>query len=1009
MKLPKKIASLLTLTLVAGCVLGNLTTVDAAEGVSSDTLKGNGRWETAIEISKKGWIKAKEAVIVNDNSLADALTATPFAEAKDAPILLTQNNKLDDRTKAELKRLGVTKVYLIGGENSLNKSVESALNSEKISTDRIWGNTRYETSLELAKRLDDTKKVSEISVVNGEKGIVDAISIAPVAADKDMPILLASPSKGTEVADKFIAEKSIKSSYVIGGTNSVSNEVSSKLPNATRVEGKDRNETNAKVIETFYTEKELKNVYVAKNGMAKEDELIDGLAVGVLAAKNDSPVLLVGKNLSQGQKDVTNTKTFKTITQVGGGSNEASFNELKTMQGVTTYNVSTVAKLNEAMAKADANDVINMAPAVPNKAMAKADANNVINRASADINEEIVIKTNKAIAINLSGNYKNTITVSAPNASIVNKGTISKIVVKDSVGGKIENTSGAIITDIEVQGSASNVEVVNKGTVTNVKNDAPGTVINNSGTITNNPTGNQTPSIDGNRPGGSTGGGGGGSVTPDPSVAKVKNLEQLEEALADNKVTTINIIESIDGENSIDKRLVVDREITINGNGNTLEFTNKINNLEELGRNGILITSDGSDTKINNLTVEMDAIDANDVEDKWQGVYGIQVYNATGVTLNDVSSTKGDGGILVNASEVTLTGAVDVKGNEFGGIEVSKGDGLLGEPKLTVDVDATVIYDDKLESESNPKPVIWIDGYKCDVNKGGLVGTAVVDFKNDNDLFGTRVCVHKDGKEKGSKHQFFYTNEIYKSNDSSVADVSNLVELEAALIKDEIKTINITKSIENIPETIEVGKDVTINGNEHALTFTDDIMYKPGIEGKVKKDNGKNGILITGSNIKIENLKVDVLAKPYDWQGVYGIQVYNATGVTLKDVSSTGADGGVLVNASEVTLTGEVNVSGNEFGGIEVSKGEEPDLDNPILNVNGTVTYAQETETKPVIWIDGLKCDENSGGFVVEKDVEDVVHFENGNNLKGDAACVHNEEGHDDKHQYFFFHTDIVK
>jgi len=60
MKLPKKIASLLTVTLVAGCVLGNLTTVDAAEGVSSDTLKGNGRWETAIEISKKGWTKAKE-------------------------------------------------------------------------------------------------------------------------------------------------------------------------------------------------------------------------------------------------------------------------------------------------------------------------------------------------------------------------------------------------------------------------------------------------------------------------------------------------------------------------------------------------------------------------------------------------------------------------------------------------------------------------------------------------------------------------------------------------------------------------------------------------------------------------------------------------------------------------------------------------------------------------------------------------------------------------------------
>lgn len=980
MKLPKKIASLLTVTLVAGCVLGNLTTVDAAEGVSSDTLKGNGRWETAIEISKKGWTKAKEAVIVNDNSLADALTSTPFAEAKDAPILLTQNNKLDDRTKAELKRLGVTKVYLIGGENSLNKSVESALNSEKISTDRIWGNTRYETSLELAKRIDDIKKVSEISVVNGEKSIVDAISIAPVAAEKDMPILLASPSKGTEVADKFIADKSIKSSYVIGGTNSVSNEVSSKLPNATRVEGKDRNETNAKVIETFYTEKELKNVYVAKNGMTKEDELIDGLAVGVLAAKNDSPVLLVGKNLSQGQKDVTNTKTFKTITQVGGGSNEASFNELKTMQGVTTYNVSTVAKLNEAMAKADANDVINLAPAVPNKAMAKADANNVINRASADINEEIVIKTNKAIAINLSGNYKNTITVSAPNASIVNKGTISKIVVKDSVGGKIENTSGAIITDIEVQGSASNVEVVNKGTVTNVKNDAPGTVINNSGTITNNPTGNQTPNIDGNRPGGSTGGGGGGSVS---SVANVTDLPGLKTALKDTSIKTINITKSIDKINEI---IEVNRKVTINGNDKMLSFTKDINEIPsnqnpEVGtaRNGLLITNDGSGTEIDDLKVEMTH------KEGWKGVYGIQVYDSTRVTLNNVSSSGGDGGILVNGSEVTLTGTVDVSGNEFGGIEVSKGKEVDSD-NLKLTVNGTVTY----YEESKTKPVIWIDGYACTDNTvelGGLEEGVIV-FAEGNTLEGGTVCV-------GNQHQYFYT-------DPTVADVSDLKELNSALEDESIKKINITESIEDINEIIEVNRKVTINGNGKVLTFTDDINKS---EGPVK-----NGILITndGSGTKIDNLIVKMHHED-NWQGMYGIQVYNATGVTLKDVSSTGADGGILVNGSIVTLTGKVNVSGNEFGGIEVSKGEEPDLDNPILNVNGTVTYAQETETKPVIWIDGLKCGENLGGFVVEKDVEDVVHFENGNNLKGDNACVHNEEGHDDKHQYFFFHTDIVQ
>ena len=126
MKLPKKIAALLTVTLVASSA-GNVGYADTLKSVSQDKLVGAGRWETAIEVSKKGWTKATEAVIVNDSAIADALAATPFAEAKNAPILLTGKDKLDERTLSELKRLGVTKVYLIGGEAVLSKSIEKCI------------------------------------------------------------------------------------------------------------------------------------------------------------------------------------------------------------------------------------------------------------------------------------------------------------------------------------------------------------------------------------------------------------------------------------------------------------------------------------------------------------------------------------------------------------------------------------------------------------------------------------------------------------------------------------------------------------------------------------------------------------------------------------------------------------------------------------------------------------------------------------------------------------------
>ena len=335
MKLPKKIAALLTVTLVASSS-ANLGHADTTKAVSEDKLVGAGRWETAIEVSKKGWTKSDKAVIVNDNAIADALAATPFAEAENAPILLTGKDKLDERTKAELKRLGVKKVYLIGGEAVLSKNIETELKAENLEIDRIQGATRELTALAIADRLDKIKDISEIAVVNGYTGLADAVSIAAVAADKDMAIILSNSTEGTKASDEFINKEDIKTSYVIGGPNSVSNEVLGNLPNAKRINGIDRNETNAKVIETFYTQKELNNAYVAKNGMGKEDQLIDALAVGVLAAKNDSPVIIVGNKLSEMQKDVTNTKSFNTVTQVGGNGNENAFNELKTMQGVTT-------------------------------------------------------------------------------------------------------------------------------------------------------------------------------------------------------------------------------------------------------------------------------------------------------------------------------------------------------------------------------------------------------------------------------------------------------------------------------------------------------------------------------------------------------------------------------------------------------------------------------------------------------------------------------------------------
>ena len=298
-----------------------------------------------------------------------------------------------------------------------------------------------------------------------------------------------------------------------------------KLPNVKRISGNDRSETNAKVIEEFYTDTDLANVYITKNGSKRESDLIDSLAVGPLAAKNNAPIIIVGNELSEVQKNLSNTKSFNNITRVGGNGNEDAFKEIEAMQKVKTYEVKTINELNEIIKKADANDIIDFRP-------------------STSINESFSIVTKNTITVNLYGDYTKTVTINMPNGDVVNnnsienvviddikdgtfinKGNLNNLILNDTNGssvlndknGRIKNIKVEVnatevnianngkIDNVNIESGASNIILDNKGSITNVKNNAEDTEIKNDGTI-NKVEGNKEPVIDGNKPNGSTGG-----------------------------------------------------------------------------------------------------------------------------------------------------------------------------------------------------------------------------------------------------------------------------------------------------------------------------------------------------------------------------------------------------------------------------------------------------------------------------------------------------------------------
>ncbi|MBY2478957.1 cell wall-binding protein Cwp10 [Clostridioides difficile] len=315
---------------------GGGSSSDSTSNVTVKKLKGADRFETAVKISQSGWAKSDTVVIVNgeDKSMVDGLTATPLASVKNSPILLSSNEKLPQKTVEELKRLNPSKVIVIGGNNSMPNSVVEAIKAlnSKISVQRIGGDTRYQTSINIAKEIDKTNNVSKLYIGAGN-GEADSLSIASLAGKEKTPIVLTQKDGVDNEAEQFIKSNKVSNIYFIGGVEKISNKaieqvgkIANKDISKNRVAGQTRQETNAKVIDKFYSQSKLDGVVVAN-----QDKLIDALAVGPLAAKNNSPVILATNTLDKSQESSLKSKNSSKLFEVGGGIASSVVDKIKSL------------------------------------------------------------------------------------------------------------------------------------------------------------------------------------------------------------------------------------------------------------------------------------------------------------------------------------------------------------------------------------------------------------------------------------------------------------------------------------------------------------------------------------------------------------------------------------------------------------------------------------------------------------------------------------------------------
>lgn len=154
---------------------------------------------------------------------------------------------------------------------------------------------------------------------------------------------------------------------------------------------------------------------------------------------------------------------------------------------------------------------------------------------------------------------------------------------------------------------------------------------------------------------------------------------------------------------------------------------------------------------------------------------------------------------------------------------------------------------------------------------------------------------------------------LLKVNASNEIRVTTETQFNDALKNKDITTIILDDDI-NTTDKINITREVTIDGNYHTLKYT-------------------------GPKSKTE------------WNGIYILQVYK-TNATIKNIKLTGGNAGLLINGGTVTFVGNIDVSGNGFGGIELSQGKGVTSTSELTFAEGSkIINSDDSKSKPTFWV----------------------------------------------------------
>lgn len=193
-----------------------------------ERISGSDRYGTSEMVAKrvvKITGNLNKAVVASGELFPDALSVSPFAAEKGYPILLVKKNDIPLQINNAIKDLKINNVYIAGGNNSVSsESSETEKELPKV-VNRMYGNTRYETALEIAKTMF---KDSQKAFVTSGQVFSDALVIGPVAGKYQAPILL-TPNYTLNSVNNYIKNSKINDITVVGGSKYIPESVFKSL------------------------------------------------------------------------------------------------------------------------------------------------------------------------------------------------------------------------------------------------------------------------------------------------------------------------------------------------------------------------------------------------------------------------------------------------------------------------------------------------------------------------------------------------------------------------------------------------------------------------------------------------------------------------------------------------------------------------------------------------------------------------------------------------------------